>query len=44
LSAHPGATVKEIKDALINSATPLPNLAGKMVSGGKLNVEKLMAH
>jgi subtilisin family serine protease len=42
LSAHPGATVKEIKDALINSATPLPNLAGKTVSGGKLNVEKLM--
>jgi subtilisin family serine protease len=42
LSAHPGATVKEIKDALIQSATPLPNLAGKMVSGGKLNVEKLM--
>lgn len=42
LSAHPGATVKQIKDALIQSATPLPNLAGKMVSGGKLNVEKLM--
>jgi thermitase len=42
LSAHPGATVKQIKDALINSATPLPVLAGKMVSGGKLNVEKLM--
>ena len=43
LSAHPGATVKQIKDALIQSATPLPNLAGKMVSGGKLNIEKLMA-
>ncbi len=43
LSAHPGSTVKQIKDALIQSATPLPNLAGKMVSGGKLNVEKLMA-
>jgi thermitase len=43
LSAHPGSTVKQIKDALIQSATPLPNLSGKMVSGGKLNVERLMA-
>jgi subtilisin family serine protease len=42
LSAHPGSTVKQIKDALLNSSTPLPNLSGKVVSGGKLNVEKLM--
>ncbi len=43
LSAHPGATVKQIKDALLNSATPVPALQGKVVSGGKLNVEKMMA-
>ncbi len=42
LSAHPGATPKMIKDALISSAKPLPVLSGKMVSGGKLNVENLM--
>jgi thermitase len=44
LSAHPGATPKMIKDALNAAASPLPNLAGKMVSGGKLNLEKLMAN
>lgn len=42
LSAHPGATPKMIKDALISSAKPVSVLSGKMVSGGKLSVENLM--
>lgn len=42
LSAHPGATPKMIKDALLASAKPVGILAGKVVSGGKLNVENLM--
>ena len=42
LSAHPGATTKQIKDALITSAKPLSILSGKIVSGGKLNITNLM--
>lgn len=41
-SAHPKATWREVKAALIASAKPIPALAGKCVSGGKLNVESLM--
>jgi thermitase len=42
LSAHPGATWSEVKKALLESAFKIPSMNGKSVSGGKLNVEKLM--
>ena len=42
LSAHPGATTKQIKDALLSSAKPVSILSGKIVSGGKLNITNLM--
>jgi len=41
-SSHPGKTYKEVKDAILKSARPIPALRGKTVSGGKLNVEDLM--
>jgi thermitase len=41
-SKHPTANWKDVKDAIMKSATPVPALAGKMVSGGKLNVDALM--
>ncbi|MES2429686.1 MAG: S8 family peptidase [Bacteroidota bacterium] len=37
-STHPGATAAEIKAAILNSATPTTSLAGKSVTGGRLNV------
>jgi len=43
-AAHPNATWREVKAALLASAKPIPALAGKCVSGGKLNVESLMGH
>jgi len=39
---HPNATWRDVKNALLNSVKPIPALADKSVSGGKLNVEKLM--
>jgi thermitase len=42
LSANPKATWREIKKAILQTAMPIPDLSGKLVSGGKLNVEKLM--
>lgn len=42
LSKHPQAGYREIKQALLRSAKPLPALSGKSVSGGKLNVEALL--
>ena len=41
-SSHPEKTYKEVKDAILKSARPIPALRGKTVSGGKLNVEDLM--
>lgn len=38
LSKNPGATWQQAKAALIQSATPIPSLTGKSVSGGKLNL------
>lgn len=40
---HPQATWREVKAALLKTVKPIPALAGKCVSGGKLSVEKLMA-
>jgi subtilisin family serine protease len=37
-STHPGATAAEIKAAILNSAVPTASLAGKCVTGGRLNV------
>lgn len=37
-SANPGATAASIKEAILNSATPTASLAGKCVTGGRLNV------
>jgi subtilisin family serine protease len=37
-STHPGATALEIKNAILASAVPTASLAGRTVSGGRLNV------
>jgi subtilisin family serine protease len=37
-SLNPNATAAQIKAALLNSATPTASLAGKTVTGGRLNV------
>ena len=39
---HPKATAQEVKKAIMSSAKPIPSLAGKVVTGGKLSVEQLM--
>jgi subtilisin family serine protease len=41
-SKHPTATWKDVKDALLSSATPIPALQGKVTSNGKMNVQSLM--
>jgi thermitase len=41
-AAHPQATAADVKAAIMKTATPVPGLAGKLVTGGKLNVENLM--
>ena len=35
---HPGSTAAQIKAAILNSTVPTPSLAGKTVTGGRLNV------
>jgi subtilisin family serine protease len=37
---HPGATADQIKAAILASAVPTPSLAGKTVTGGRLNVSE----
>ena len=37
-STHPGASAATIKAAILNSAVPTASLAGKTVTGGRLNV------
>jgi subtilisin family serine protease len=37
-SINPGATAAQVKDAILNSATPTPSLSGKTTTGGRLNV------
>lgn len=41
-SVHPEKTYKQVKEAILNSATRIPAAEGKLVTGGKLNVENLM--
>ncbi|MCB0377026.1 MAG: S8 family serine peptidase [Bdellovibrionales bacterium] len=42
LSKNPNADWREIKDALLRTSSPVSSLNGKSVSGGKLNVRRLM--
>ncbi len=37
-STHPGATAAQIKSAILSNALPTASLAGKCVTGGRLNV------
>ncbi|MGI8684688.1 MAG: S8 family peptidase [Acidimicrobiales bacterium] len=37
-STHPGATAAQIKATILGAAVPTPSLAGKVVTGGRLNV------
>jgi subtilisin family serine protease len=37
-STHPGASAADIKAAILNAAIPTPSLAGRTVTGGRLNV------
>jgi subtilisin family serine protease len=37
-ASHPGATAKQIRDAIMASAVPTASLSGKCVTGGRLNV------
>jgi subtilisin family serine protease len=41
-SREPAATVTEVRDALLSGVDPVPSLAGKTVSGGRLNASKAM--
>ncbi len=41
-SAHPNASMQDVKSAVLNSAKPVSSLNGKSVTGGKLNVAGLM--
>ena len=43
LSAHPELTVAQVKHALLSTATPTPSLAGKTVTGGRLNLAAALA-
>lgn len=44
LSAHPGADFRQVKNALMMSAKRTNILAGKVVSGGQLDVTSLMSY
>jgi subtilisin family serine protease len=42
-STHPTATPLSIRTALLGSVTPTPSLAGKTVTGGRLNLSTVIA-
>ncbi len=42
-STHPGATAAETKNAILGSATPTASLAGKTVTGGRLDLSTVIA-
>jgi subtilisin family serine protease len=42
LSHTPSATVAQVRDALLQSVDPLPSLAGKTVTGGRLDVGRAL--
>jgi subtilisin family serine protease len=37
-SVNPGASAAQIKNAILSSAVPTASLAGRTVTGGRLNV------
>ena len=41
-STHPGATVPELRAALLDSAIPTPSLSGKTVTGARLNLSAII--
>ncbi|WP_372619883.1 S8 family peptidase [Falsiroseomonas sp.] len=41
-SLNPNATAAEIRAALLNSAAPTDSLAGKVASGGRLDLDKML--
>ena len=43
-AARPGATVAQVKQALLDGADPLPTLAGRTISGGRLNAFGTLRH
>lgn len=42
-STHPGATVAQIRNAILSSAVPTPSLAGKTVTGGRLDANAALS-
>ena len=38
MASHPGASVSETINAILNSTIPTPSLSGKCVTGGRLNL------
>ena len=42
-SVAPNASVQQVKDAILGGADPVPTLAGKTVSGGRLNANNTIA-
>ncbi|WAC09250.1 S8 family peptidase [Dyadobacter pollutisoli] len=42
-STHPGASVAQIRNAILASAVPTASLAGKTVTGGRLNVNAALS-
>ncbi|WP_018621153.1 S8 family peptidase [Spirosoma luteum] len=42
-STHPGATVAQIRNAILSSAAPTPSLSGKTVTGGRLDANAALA-
>ncbi|MFN7454422.1 MAG: S8 family serine peptidase, partial [Pseudobdellovibrionaceae bacterium] len=41
-SLHPNKSWREVKDAILKSAVPIPALRGKTTTEGKLNIKSLM--
>jgi subtilisin family serine protease len=42
-AAHPNATAAQIRAALLDSAAPTPSLAGRVATGGRLDVAAMLA-
>ncbi|KAA6440818.1 S8 family serine peptidase [Dyadobacter flavalbus] len=42
-STHPGATVAQIRNAILSSAVPTPSLAGKTVTGARLDANAALS-
>jgi ELWxxDGT repeat protein len=42
-AADPGATVAELKAAILSGTDPVPDMAGKCITGGRLNLAKSLS-